>query len=93
VTRRGIASHDVICSKKRGATGASGGDELTKDEETRQGNMVDGTERTTFFVPQLDLSALNVQDENGEARLLREEVRAWSKRRILPETLDPWIPA
>mmetsp|Transcript_5612 Transcript_5612/g.34811 ORF Transcript_5612/g.34811 Transcript_5612/m.34811 type:complete len:89 (-) Transcript_5612:407-673(-) len=37
--------------------------------------MVDGTERTTFFVPQLDLSALNVQDENGEARLLREEPR------------------
>lgn len=91
MTRRGIASRDVVFSKKKGATGASGGDEVTKDEETRQGNMVDGTERTTFHVPKLDLSALNVQHENEELGLLREEVRAWSKRKILPETLDPWI--
>lgn len=68
-------------------------DELTKDEATRHGNMVDGTETTTFHVPKLELSALNVHDVNEEPGTRGKEVRASRKRKTLPETLDPWIPA
>lgn len=82
-----------LVRKKKGANGAGGVHELTKDEETRHENMVDGTEGATFYIPKLDLTALHVDDEDEEPGMLGKEVRVSKERKTLPETLDPWIPA